>query len=871
MSTAATKTKPKLERTTFRTSRNLDFFSEKELVAQTGHRQDVWPLVILKELVDNALDACEEAGVAPNIKIVVDSRGITVADNGPGMPVKTIDGILNYSVRVSSREAYVAPDRGAQGNALKTVLAMPFVLDGDRGRVDIASLGQRHEILFVVDPIRQKPVVTRNPHRVQNVKIGARIKVFWASTLTGAKDEFLQIVDDFTFLNPHLTAAVSWFGVRSVRKASAAAWKKWRPSDPTSPHWYEREQFERLISAYIAHDQDRGDDRLVRDLVREFRGLSGSTKQKAVLGATGLARTGLSSLANCNGLKHDVVDKLLAAMKNESKPVKPVALGVIGRDHIAKRFSDIGAEMETFEYRKVATEIDGLPVVVEAAFAWCPDADERRIITGVNWSPGIKNPFRNLGGHGGLDDLLERQKAGWDEQVVLLVHLACPRVQYTDRGKSAVVIESELGEIITRAVTAVTGKWAKQRRAEERAASRAASRRAALIRSSRMSIKDAAWEVMEEAYLKASTGGKYPAKTRQIYYAARPMILTMTGKEKLDQQYFSQTLVPAYMEEHPDETADWDVVYDARGKFTEPHTGKTVPLGTVEVRRYLERVRSHSVPDGVPIDLPVTFPTSGPKYRFGAVTFIEKEGFDDLFQAADLAGRYDIAIMSTKGMSVTACRELADVLCGEYGIPLLVLHDFDKSGFSILGTLQRDTQRYEFRNDFRVIDLGLRLGDVQAYSLESEPVFYGINGNHDPRDPRPNLRENGATEDEIEFLCSDVHRSTGWHGRRVELNAFASGDLIHWLEAKFAEHSIQKVVPDNDVLESAYRRAMETAIVRERLRKIEKAAREQSQEAELPRALAVKVRKRLKASPSKSWDQVIAEMAAADTPGDDCR
>src|SRR5262245_24008166 len=54
------KREPKLARTTFATSRLLDFASEKELIAQTGHDVDDWPLVIVKELVDNALDACEE-------------------------------------------------------------------------------------------------------------------------------------------------------------------------------------------------------------------------------------------------------------------------------------------------------------------------------------------------------------------------------------------------------------------------------------------------------------------------------------------------------------------------------------------------------------------------------------------------------------------------------------------------------------------------------------------------------------------------------------------------------------------------------------------------------------------------------------------
>jgi hypothetical protein len=61
----------KLERTAFRTSRLLDFASAKELTAQTGHPPEDWPLVVVKELIDNALDACEEAGLAPEIAVRV--------------------------------------------------------------------------------------------------------------------------------------------------------------------------------------------------------------------------------------------------------------------------------------------------------------------------------------------------------------------------------------------------------------------------------------------------------------------------------------------------------------------------------------------------------------------------------------------------------------------------------------------------------------------------------------------------------------------------------------------------------------------------------------------------------------------------------
>jgi DNA topoisomerase VI subunit A len=96
-----------------------------------------------------------------------------------------------------------------------------------------------------------------------------------------------------------------------------------------------------------------------------------------------------------------------------------------------------------------------------------------------------------------------------------------------------------------------------------------------------------------------------------------------------------------------------------------------------------------------------------------------------LFEAVQLAERYDLAIMTTKGQSVIAARRLIGEIWRD--IPLLVLHDFDKAGFSIAATLTRNTYRYRFGHDVPVIDLGLRIGDIDGYV--SEP--YGPNGSEE--------------------------------------------------------------------------------------------------------------------------------------------
>ena len=226
-----------------------------------------------------------------------------------------------------------------------------------------------------------------------------------------------------------------------------------------------------------------------------------------------------------------------------------------------------------------------------------------------------------------------------------------------------------------------------------------------------------------------------------------------------------------------------------------------------------------------------------------------------LFKKVRLAERYDLAIMSTKGLSVTASRHLVDQFCGIHKIPLLVLHDFDKAGFSILGTLQRDTRRYEFEHNIEVVDLGLRLEDITKYSLPSEKVSYGKS------DPTSNLRENGATDAEMNYLC-DRRDWNRYSGQRVELNAFASQELVDWIESKLKKHKIKKLVPDDGTLALAYRRSLEAQTLNARLEEIAEEVEKEIEGAKIPRGLATKIKKHLKEHPSDPWDKAITAIAS---------
>ena len=94
----------------------------------------------------------------------------------------------------------------------------------------------------------------------------------------------------------------------------------------------------------------------------------------------------------------------------------------------------------TITYKRIADIDDttGLPFVFEFAFGARQDDNPRRILIGINAAPTLTDPFRTLKDYGlGLDGLLSAQHIGPTASVTCVVHLSCPHLHYTDRGKSS--------------------------------------------------------------------------------------------------------------------------------------------------------------------------------------------------------------------------------------------------------------------------------------------------------------------------------------------------------------------------------------------------------------------------------------------------
>jgi Histidine kinase-, DNA gyrase B-, and HSP90-like ATPase len=471
----------KLTRVAFKVSRLMEFCTRRELVNQTGHSIQEWPLVAVKELVDNSLDACEEAEVAPSITVTVEPGVIVVEDNGDGIDAETVASVLDYTVRVSSREAYCAPTRGAQGNALKTILAMGYVIAREIGRdaeaagvTIVEARGVKHRIEFRVDHINNQPKIvhTTTPSEVET---GTRFTVQWppeAKLLAPERQwsdavtdvlgpyptpslRFRELVEAYVWLNPHLTLRGIFFGAEFVNAAATRPdWDKWRPRNPTSAHWYDEARLQRYLAAHVSRDRDLGHSRTVREFISEFRGLSGTAVQRKILTEIGCSHQSLASFFGVERVNQAGVAELLAAMKRHSKPVKPAHLGIIGSAHLKERFLAAGGAAETFKYeRRNGTNGDSVPYLVEFAFGLHQAGLQprpgvtvvrRKIVTGANFSAAIGNPFRRFGSTGeGLDSTLQKVRANASSPVICVLHLASAHLQYADRGKSSIILTDE--------------------------------------------------------------------------------------------------------------------------------------------------------------------------------------------------------------------------------------------------------------------------------------------------------------------------------------------------------------------------------------------------------------------------------------------
>ncbi|MEY9938591.1 ATP-binding protein [Streptacidiphilus sp. MAP5-3] len=781
-----------LKRAVFSTPRTAEFLELGALQSQTGQPVSRFGDVVIKELLDNALDAAETAGQRPQVGLGVtlaDADGVvyvSVTDNGPGLPGEVIERILDFNNTVSDKASLRSPTRGMQGNAFKTLLGIPYALRVT-APVVIEALGVRHEIAVRVDPIDGVAIDhTQTPSpRTVGTRVSVPMPAHRVTRATAAA--WLQ---KFALFNPHAYLFEHGHesgpeGVDFYEPTAGERWRKPMPTDATSAHHYDQAALTKLVYGHIREHQHGGKDLPLGAFVTTFAGLTASARAKKVAAA-------VPGITHLSGFKDqpERIGTLLAAMKENSKPSKAADLGQISRDHYLHVIDQAFGLDQGWFARKQLTDDAGIPWVIEVTCA--RTLRPGTVSFGVNYSATFGDPLNHtrltgdhadsFGAHAFLGAHDAAPYATNQQLRAAVVHLICPAPQFTDKGKTALAVPREVAEACAQAFASAAKALHKAQESHERA--RTAQEKAQIREAQRavkegkavwLTKKEAVFRVLPEAIRQVRGGASLSFSSHTLYYKIRPLALKLIKPgSTLDASYVEQTLIPAWEREHGPIAG---LYREPRGTLHHPHDTdgeRDLRLGTLAVAQYVP-----------------------PRWNYNKILVIEKTGLWPPIRQARIAERYDMAVVLTEGYGTAACRDLlAKLPAGQ--VQIFVLHDADPDGYNIARTLGEETVRMPDHH-VEIIDLGLHVEHAQALRLETEPF---IRHSALPAGLEGQLSPTALTWFTGEPISTN-HRGQAkrWQGKRVELNAFSSPELITYIKEQLAHHGATgKVIPPDHIL-----------------------------------------------------------------------
>ncbi|MFB6139747.1 MAG: DNA topoisomerase VI subunit B, partial [Halosimplex sp.] len=161
----------------------------------------------VKEAVDNALDACEEAGIPPDIYVEIQEAGdyyrLIVEDNGPGITKEQIPkvfGKLLYGSRFHAREQ----SRGQQGIGISAAVLYSQLTSGKPAKITSRTKGGVDAEYFelIIDTDTNEPEIDVEETTTWERPHGTRIELEMEANMR-ARNQLHDYIKHTAVVNPH--------------------------------------------------------------------------------------------------------------------------------------------------------------------------------------------------------------------------------------------------------------------------------------------------------------------------------------------------------------------------------------------------------------------------------------------------------------------------------------------------------------------------------------------------------------------------------------------------------------------------------------------------------------------------------------------
>jgi DNA topoisomerase-6 subunit B len=167
-------------------------------------------ITTVKEAVDNALDACEEANILPDIIVFIentskDTLTVIVEDNGPGVVKEQIPHVF-AKLLYGSRFHAIKQSRGQQGIGISAAVLYSQLTTGKPVRI-ISKIGKGHPAHYfelIINTKTNEPEILKDEEVEWDRLHGTRIELeMEASYVKGRRQSVYEYLKDTAIVNPH--------------------------------------------------------------------------------------------------------------------------------------------------------------------------------------------------------------------------------------------------------------------------------------------------------------------------------------------------------------------------------------------------------------------------------------------------------------------------------------------------------------------------------------------------------------------------------------------------------------------------------------------------------------------------------------------
>ncbi|MCJ7544967.1 MAG: DNA topoisomerase VI subunit B [Phycisphaerae bacterium] len=168
-------------------------------------------LTAVKEAVDNALDACEEAGILPVVEVTIEQIAethfrVTVQDNGPGIVRRQIPAIFGQLL-YGSKFHRLRMSRGQQGIGISAAGMYGLLTTGKPVRIvsRISPRGPAHQFALQIDTRTNRPVVMADQTVAWDCPHGTQVAIELEARYQRGKASVDDYLAQTAIANPHVT------------------------------------------------------------------------------------------------------------------------------------------------------------------------------------------------------------------------------------------------------------------------------------------------------------------------------------------------------------------------------------------------------------------------------------------------------------------------------------------------------------------------------------------------------------------------------------------------------------------------------------------------------------------------------------------